>query len=416
MKRSLLRSLLACAAIFYSCYPANAQVVTLGPSWQANAGGVNYATLTGNTASGYDYVGIGAGASTDVGLDGIAGSDDDDFPSNGSSATLTKDTRTRPKIYNTFSSVDLSAVGSSLSLTYDILWHGTERPSNESQDWRFGFGNSTANGGRGVTLGANLDIGNMAGTAKYEFYTDPDIQPLGSVGVGEMDFAFTSTQSDDVPGPGQRVAQSGVDPYDNGGPDVTTNPFKNIIGFNDTTDTHRLTFTITRIVDGYDLDLRWENLSQDSADYNNDGTVDSADFTVWLDSLGDSPALADDFEGNPRPNVDMLDYEYWVTNFLQGSNAHPTIHHSATITTSDAEAATAFLAGTTTWDRVGFFINDEANRSPTPDEPWQYTMSNISVVQAGGPTVVPEPTCMTYLVALLLCGIVARRQRSRSAS
>ena len=47
---------------------AEAQQVTLGSAWQANAGGVDYATLTNNSASGYEYRGIGPGASEDLGL------------------------------------------------------------------------------------------------------------------------------------------------------------------------------------------------------------------------------------------------------------------------------------------------------------------------------------------------------------
>ena len=344
------------------------------------------------------------------GFDGIAGTDDDVYPS--STLATNRDSRTRPKIYNTFSPVDLSAVGSSMTLTYDILWHGTERPSNESQDWRFGFGNSTANGGRGVTLGANVDIGNLSGTGKYEFYADPDIQNVGSVDVGEMDFAFTSTQSDNVPGPGQRIAQ-GDDPYDNGiTGDPPSNPFEDVVSFNDTTDTNRVTLTFTRITDGYDLEFRWENLNVRSGDYNNDGQNNAADYTIWRDSLGDSPALANDTDGNPRPSVDALDYDYWVANFGQGSQAHPVITHSATITTTDAEAATALLAATTSWDRVGFFVNDEANRSPTPDEPWQYTMSNISVTTAGLPAVgsVPEPGAATLTFVLSIAGLLLGRR------
>ena len=49
-------------------------------------------------------------------------------------------------------------------------------------------------------------------------------------------------------------------------------------------------------------------------DFNNDGSVDAADYTVWRDSLGTSGSgLAAD--ANDDGTIDSLDYDVWVTNY-----------------------------------------------------------------------------------------------------
>ncbi len=49
-------------------------------------------------------------------------------------------------------------------------------------------------------------------------------------------------------------------------------------------------------------------------DYNNDGVVDAADYTVWRDSLGESGSgLAADGDGNGA--VDNADYTLWLDNY-----------------------------------------------------------------------------------------------------
>jgi hypothetical protein len=57
-----------------------------------------------------------------------------------------------------------------------------------------------------------------------------------------------------------------------------------------------------------------------AGDFNNDGRVDAADYTVWRDSYGQSgESLAADGSGStpgiPDGVVDQLDYEYWKANF-----------------------------------------------------------------------------------------------------
>ena len=55
-------------------------------------------------------------------------------------------------------------------------------------------------------------------------------------------------------------------------------------------------------------------LSKTLGDYNGDGNVDAADYTVWRDSLGRTgTGLAADGDGNGL--VDSGDYELWKTNY-----------------------------------------------------------------------------------------------------
>ena len=52
-------------------------------------------------------------------------------------------------------------------------------------------------------------------------------------------------------------------------------------------------------------------------DYNGNGVVDAADYTVWRDTLGSTASLASDGSGNGV--VDAADYTLWKTNFTAGS-------------------------------------------------------------------------------------------------
>jgi hypothetical protein len=51
-----------------------------------------------------------------------------------------------------------------------------------------------------------------------------------------------------------------------------------------------------------------------SGDYNGNGIVDAADYTIWRDTLGQTGAgLAAD--GNHNNMIDAGDYDVWKTNF-----------------------------------------------------------------------------------------------------
>jgi fibronectin-binding autotransporter adhesin len=54
-------------------------------------------------------------------------------------------------------------------------------------------------------------------------------------------------------------------------------------------------------------------------DYNHNGVVDAADYTLWRDTLGSSTSLAAD--GNGNGSIDAGDYTIWTTNFGNHSGA-----------------------------------------------------------------------------------------------
>jgi hypothetical protein len=90
-------------------------------------------------------------------------------------------------------------------------------------------------------------------------------------------------------------------------------------------------------------------------DYNSDGTLDAADYTVWRDNLGNRVQLPND----DTPGVDVDDYDRWKANF--GSTAAEIASHSALRTAipepSPIVLATfcglATLGSRRKWDRSG---------------------------------------------------------------
>jgi hypothetical protein len=54
-------------------------------------------------------------------------------------------------------------------------------------------------------------------------------------------------------------------------------------------------------------------------DYNGDGFVDAADYTVWRDTLGQSVALGTGADGDLSGTIDAGDYDVWVNEFGKSS-------------------------------------------------------------------------------------------------
>ena len=243
-----LRHCLLVAACGIGEVAAQGASIPLAPTWSVNEynnpapNGV-HVTLTGESASGYTYSGTGTG--------GLPGS-------------TTPDSRRRPKIYQDFAAFNAGGIGSKISLTYDIKWNGNVNPSNQNAAWRFGFISSTANGGKGVSLGADFDIGNLAGTVFYEFFTDTSVTS-GEAGSGVMDSAFTETlnaASDGI----ARIAQSAAVPPGNN------------VAFNDRVKTHRVILTLEKILDGYNLGFTWQNLAVGGTTVSNSTSITTSDF------------------------------------------------------------------------------------------------------------------------------------------
>ncbi len=68
-------------------------------------------------------------------------------------------------------------------------------------------------------------------------------------------------------------------------------------------------------------------------DYNNDGIVDAADYTVWRNHLGSATSLPND----DTPGVGHDDYDRWKNNFGQtaggvsGTSANAVVPEPATL-------------------------------------------------------------------------------------
>ncbi len=92
-------------------------------------------------------------------------------------------------------------------------------------------------------------------------------------------------------------------PFDNL-PVIDWNPVNNIMDEN--------LVNITTIIE----------LTFDDADYNFDGIVDAADYSVWRDSLGSTTQAEAD--GNGNGIVDQADYDLWVSNFAVTSFSNST--------------------------------------------------------------------------------------------
>ncbi|MEO1495753.1 MAG: PEP-CTERM sorting domain-containing protein [Planctomycetota bacterium] len=76
------------------------------------------------------------------------------------------------------------------------------------------------------------------------------------------------------------------------------------------------------------------NVLRNPMDYNGDGTVDVADYTVWRDSDGQTGAGLP-ADGNGSGTVDVDDYDNWVTNF----NSDATLSGDQFVPTADFPVA-----------------------------------------------------------------------------
>jgi autotransporter-associated beta strand protein len=94
--------------------------------------------------------------------------------------------------------------------------------------------------------------------------------------------------------------------------------------------------TFSVVQDGTNLDLQYRADVVEPGDYNQDGIVDAADYTVWRDTLGQSgTGLAAD--GNQNDQIDAGDYDVWRAHFGQtvgsgsGASANTTVPEPATL-------------------------------------------------------------------------------------
>jgi cyclophilin family peptidyl-prolyl cis-trans isomerase len=90
-----------------------------------------------------------------------------------------------------------------------------------------------------------------------------------------------------------------------------------------------LTGTFTADLPGISAGLVWNvavsgttmTLTVVAADYNKDGTVDAADYTVWRDNLGKTVTPFTNGDGNGDGKVDATDYSIWRNNYGETAGA-----------------------------------------------------------------------------------------------
>lgn len=157
--------------------------------------------------------------------------------------------------------------------------------------------------------------------------------------TGEWDFSLVAQNIDSSTELGQSTGtRNEPTTYD-----TATGLFAGVRGLNNNSNS---TFNIDR----YSFELVTPGAGL-LGDYNQDGTVDTADYTVWRDSLGQSGVeLAAD--GDKSGTVDATDYQLWRNNFgatAPPANATASLSNS---TTASAAAATADSSATTGQEAV----------------------------------------------------------------
>lgn len=80
-----------------------------------------------------------------------------------------------------------------------------------------------------------------------------------------------------------------------------------------------------------------------TGDYNNDGVVNAADYTVWRDSLGATVSQGAGADGNANGMIDDGDYTFWKEHFGQSTGAGAISSANASAVPEPASAATLSL-------------------------------------------------------------------------
>ena len=78
-------------------------------------------------------------------------------------------------------------------------------------------------------------------------------------------------------------------------------------------------------------------------DYNNNGTVDAADYTLWRDNLGQMVALDNEGDGITPGEVTQEDYDFWAANF--GNSNAPTTSIAPSQAVPEPGSASLILFG-----------------------------------------------------------------------
>lgn len=140
-----------------------------------------------------------------------------------------------------------------------------------------------------------------------------------------------------APGPWRRVTREFVVPFDSPAPGDENRPAAGTLVYGD------VRVSVNAFTFFSQGQVRIDNVSVTrpvSADYNNDGFVNAADYTAWRDTLGSTTMLAADGTGDGV--VDQLDYDRWVFEYGSTVGAATAVPEPSAIAFVAAASAAAF--------------------------------------------------------------------------
>ncbi|TWT73793.1 hypothetical protein Pla123a_36870 [Posidoniimonas polymericola] len=165
---------------------------------------------------------------------------------------------------------------------------------------------------------------NQAGAAGFQWMTvniEVDTDSIGPAGltsdVGFARFSMKSASS------GRVLAIGTVDNSNNANPEVAPIPLGNQIALlmsdlsSSVTVDPNFSFSIfdnLQVFDGL-LALEPDVAPSAAGDFNADGLVDAADYTLWRDNSGDADETAIGFNGDGLDGVDAKDLQLWKDNY-----------------------------------------------------------------------------------------------------
>jgi len=137
-----------------------------------------------------------------------------------------------------------------------------------------------------------------------------------------------------------------------------------------------------------------------AGDFNLDGTVDAADYTVWRDTLGSTRLLNAD--GNGNNIVDAADYSVWHNHFGDQSGSIPgDYNHNGAVDAADYSLWRDTLGSTTNLaaDGNGNNVVDAADYTF-----WKSRFGNTSGTGGAGSTTaaVPEPSGLVLITLVVI--------------
>jgi hypothetical protein len=149
-------------------------------------------------------------------------------------------------------------------------------------------------------------------------------------------------------------------------------------------------------------------------DYNNDGTVDAADYTNWRDTLGSSVPVSSGADGNGNGAIDQGDYAVWRDNF--GTTFATATSSSATVDVATVQQVTPAPTATPLTRVKATASAEPVAPASQPQAVYATLQSSVGSRPAAAhqPEVHPEPVTSRDDALLTLYASQARAETSNS--